>query len=115
METDALFDDVERRIAELRDTLDACSRAILLARAALWLGLATLALVFTVAGALRTAPVVLGAITAVIGGIVWSGASRSSRGRDPAGPRRRRGAQVAIDRRKSAARNGWRDLTPGTH
>ena len=114
METDALLDEVERRIEALRDTLEGCRQAILLSRAAAWLGIASLALVFTVAGSYRTAPVVFGALTAIIGGTVWSGASRSSR--DEA-----KTSLAAAEARRAAlidgvsARNGWRDLTPSVH
>ncbi len=111
METDAQLDEVERRIENLRDALEGCRQAILLSRAAAWLGIVALAFVFTVAGSYRTAPVVFGALTAIIGGTVWSGASRSSR--DEAGT-----SLAAAEARKAAlidevaARNGWRDLTP---
>ncbi len=114
MGTDAQLDEADRRIEALRDALESCRQAILLGRAAMWLGGIALVLVFTVAGAYRTAPVVLGAITAIIGGTVWSGASRSSR--DEIGA-----ALAAMEARKSqlidrvAARNGWRDLTPTVH
>ena len=114
METDAQLDEVERRIEDLRDALEGCRQAILLSRAAVWLGIVTLALVFTVAGSYRTAPVVFGALTAIIGGTVWSGASRSSR--DEA-----KTSLAAAEARKAAlidevaARNGWRDLTPSVH
>ena len=114
MGTDAQLDEVERRIEELRGTLEGCSRAILAARAGVWLGVAALALVFTLAGAYRTAPVVFGAITAMVGGTVWSGASRSSRDEAYA-------ALAAAEARRSAlidevaARNGWRGSPPTVH
>ncbi len=72
------------------------------------------ATVFTLAASYRTAPVILGAVTAMIGGTVWSGASRSSR-------EEVRGRLAAAEDVKSklidevAARNGWRDLTPTVH
>ncbi len=114
MDLDAQLDALDQRIEELREVLEGCRRAILVSRAAVLLGIAALALVFTLAGPYRTATVVFGAMTAVVGGTVWSGASRSSR--DEA-----RAALDAAEARKSrmidevAARNGWRDPTPSVH
>ncbi len=114
MNLDAQLDEAERRIEALRDVLEGCGRAILLSRAAVLLGGATLAVVFTVAGSYRTAPVVFGAITVIIGGTVWSGASRTSRDEARASlATAEAGKSRLID--EVAARNGWRDAPPGSH
>lgn len=108
------FDELEREIDDLRDRLDHCRQAIILSRAAIWLGVATLVIVFVAASGYRTAPVVFGALTAIIGGIVWAGATGSSRNELESQLAEATTRQSALFD-DIAARNGWRDLTPTIH
>lgn len=114
MSVDAEFDAIEQEIDALQDELDTCRRAIVVSRAAIWLGLLTIVLGLTVVAALRTPTIFLGAIAAVIGGIVWFGANTSTR-------EELEGRLAAVNARKSrlfdevAARNGWHDMTATIH
>lgn len=108
------FDDIEAEIEALQARLDAYHQAMVLARVAIWVGGIALGLVLTVAGGFRTPPVVFGAITAVLGGTVWFGATSSSRAEVE-------NEMADAEARKArlfdavAARNGWVDMTPTVH
>jgi hypothetical protein len=114
MDPDPQFARLESQIEDLHDKLDRCRQSILMSRAAIWGGALVLALVFTLLGRYQSAPVILGAMTAIIAGIVWAGASKSSR--DDL-----RIELAEAETKKSrlideiALRNGWRDLTPTVH
>ncbi len=114
MGLDGQLDAIDAQITELQEQLESCRLSIALSRAAVWLGTLVLLAVFTLAGTYRTAPVIFGAITALIGGIVWSGASRSSRDEVHA---RIGAAETARSRLidEVASRNGWHDLMPTVH
>ena len=114
MGLDARLDAIDLQIEDLRGELDGCRQSIALSRAAVWLGGIVLALVFTLVGSYRTAPVIFGAITVTLGGLVWLGASRSSREE----ARARLADAEALKSRlidEVAARNGWPDMTPTVH
>ena len=114
MSVDGQFDRIEQEIESLRDDLETCHRAITGSRVAIWGGAVVLIAAFTIVRSLETPTVIFGAIAAIIGGIVWYGANKSTR----------EGLEERIadvESRKSglfdsvAARNGWRDLTPTIH
>jgi hypothetical protein len=102
----ARIDAIEETLETIRAEIETCRQAMLLSRAGIILGLATLAIVFTIAPAYATATVVLGAITAVIGGVVWLGANKSTK--DELDVRR---AETEAKRERLftlvATRNGW--------
>jgi hypothetical protein len=107
------FEDLDRQIEALHEQLETCRQAIALSRAAIYGGGLVLGVVLTVAVAYRTPPVVLGAIMAILGGIVWLGANRSSRE-----DLEHQLAESQNQRNQLfdeiAARNGWVDSTPTT-
>jgi hypothetical protein len=111
---DAQFEQIDAEIETLHDELESCRRAILGSRAAIWLGAATILLGLLLVRQLRTPTILFSALTAVIGGTVWFGASRSTRE-----DIERRLAD--LESRKAtlfdavAARNGWRDMTTTIH
>ena len=113
MDVDAAFETIDAEIADLVEARAGCRRAIAASRAAIIGGALTLALSVPLA-ALRTPTIALAALTAMIGGVVWAGASKSS-GEELdarlADVEVRKGA--LIDR--IAAANGWRDVTPTVH
>jgi hypothetical protein len=74
----ASIEALESRIEALGDTIERCRKAMILSRAAIWLGVAMIVLAIVLAGA-RNAVVVLLGISAVIGGFTWLGANKSSR------------------------------------
>lgn len=114
MGLDDQFADLDRRIEDVEVRLDTCVQAERLSRAAIIVGLAVLVLVMTLATTYRTPIIVFGALTAVLGGMVWLGANRSTR-------MELEEERATLDARKAglidqvAARNGWRDLTPTVH
>ena len=110
----AAMEAVEAELEDLDGRIAVCGQAMLLSRVAIAGGLATFALCFTSATAFQTAPVLLLAFTAVIGGLVWLGSNKATR--------EELGAQRAeVEARQSrlfdhvAARNGWRDITQTRH
>lgn len=114
MGQDDHFDQIDREIAALLDRLETYRQAIILSRAAIWIGGGVLCLILTVAGTYRTPVIVFGAITALLAGTVWFGATTSSRADAEA-------ALAEAEARKArlfeevAARNGWVDMTPTVH
>lgn len=114
MVLDDPFDDIDRRLEDVQAKLDTCRQAELLSRAAVIAGLGVLCLVLTFATSYRTPTIVFGSLTAVIGGLVWLGANRSSR-------QEAEDERDALERKKAglidqvAVRNGWRDMTPTVH
>ncbi len=110
----AEFETIDRQIEDLQARVDGCRQAMILSRAAMIAALITLGLVLTVAGTFRTPTVVFSAVAAIIGGLVWLGASRSSlqEAADELA------ALDAVKNRmidKVATENGWRDMTPTVH
>ena len=107
------FDEVDRRIEDLHARIAGCRQTILLSRAAVALGAAAMLAAFLFY-AWRTPPVILTSIAAMIGGVVWGGASGSTREGLIAEL-----AEAEADKAQMidevAARNGWRDLTPTVH
>ncbi len=73
------IEEADRRLDVIGSRIETCRQAMILSRGALTCGLALLAAVTTVVPAFNTAPVVLPALTAAIGGLVWLGANQSSR------------------------------------
>ena len=114
MAQEARFEEIDRQIEALHERLDSCRQALVLSRAAIWIGGIVLVLVLTVAGSYRTPAIVFGAITAVLGGTVWFGANTSSRGdvEDEIAAAEARKARLFDE---VAARNGWVDMTPSVH
>lgn len=114
MTSDTGFDDIDRQIENLLEHQERCRKAMLASKLAMLGAFATLAIVLTVAGGWRTPPVVFGAIAAMIGGLVWLGASKSSNDEIA-------DELATLDAHKSemidrvAERNGWRDMTPTVH
>ncbi len=114
MSVDAQFEQIDQEIEALNDDLESCRRAILGSRAAIWTGAAVIVLGLFVLRPLQSPTILFGALAAVIGGIVWFGANKSSL----ADLEQRR---AALEMRKAslfdavAARNGWRDLTSTIH
>lgn len=110
---DQAFDLLEEKIAAATERRETCRRGMLVSRVAIVGGAAVLALAFFMP-VWRTAPTVLGALSAVIGGLVWLGANRSS-------DEEARLELEALEANKAslfdevAARNGWRDFTPTVH
>jgi plasmid stabilization system protein ParE len=74
----ASIEALEGRIEALGDTIERCRKAMVLSRAAIWLGGGMIALAVLVAEA-RSVVVMLLGISAVIGGFTWLGANKSSR------------------------------------
>ena len=107
------FDAIDRDIEELHAKITGCRQTILLARAIIALGaLAMLASFFFYAW--RTPPVILASIAAMIGGVVWGGASGATR-EGLAADLAQAEAEKARLIDDVAQRNGWRDLTPTVH
>ena len=111
----AEFDRIDAALEDLQAKIDSCRQAIVLSRLAIVLGLAALVAVFTIAPAYATATVIFAAITAIIAGIVWLGASKSTKDE-------LLGQRAAAEARKnelfdaSAGQNGWdRDVTETYH
>jgi hypothetical protein len=110
----AEFDRVDAALEDLQVKIQSCQQAIILARAAILVGLAVLAAVFTIAPAYGTATVIFAAITAVLAGTVWLGATKSTK--DELQIQR-----AAVEARKSelfdviANQNGWDQDMPGTY
>ncbi|WP_158811577.1 hypothetical protein [Beijerinckia sp. L45] len=100
------LDSTEALLEEIYGEIRTCRQAMIMSRAAIGLGLATAAIVFTIAPAYSTAPVVLSAFTAIIGGLVWLGANKSTSEELDA-------KRTALEAEKAdlfdriAARNGW--------
>lgn len=69
--------EIEDRIEQLRDVIESCRKGILVSRSAILLG----SLVFFLNLAVSTPSLILGlsAFTAIIGGVVWLGANKTSR------------------------------------
>ena len=113
MAIETRFDDLDARIEDLHAKIAGCRQTIVVSRAAVGLGaLALLAAVLLYAW--RTPPVILAAIAAMVGGVVWGGASGASREGFMAELADAEAEKARlID--EVAARNGWRDLTPTVH
>lgn len=111
MTNEAEFDAIDEQIEALHERLESCRKSMALSRVAVGISLVTLVLLVTVTGFWRAPVVMLSAITGAIGGLVWLGASRTSRDETTEG-------LAALDRSKArlideiAARNGWRDTPP---
>lgn len=73
------MDATDAELEELRGRIATCDQAMILSRVAIGAGLVTFGLVFTIAPAYQTLTVLLLAFTAVLGGLVWLGANKSSR------------------------------------
>ena len=113
MDVDAAFEALDVEIAELDSELEACRRGAIVARAAFVLG--GLALLSSlVLPALRTPTVAFAAVAAMIGGVVWIGASKTSREQLDARLAEVHARKAALFDRVAAA-NGWRDITPTIH
>ena len=97
---------LETMLDAIHARIDMCRQAMILSRVAIGLGLATGAIALTVAPAYNTAPVILAAFTAVIGGVVWLGSNKSTK--DDLEARR---AVIEAERDglfdRIAAENGW--------
>jgi hypothetical protein len=108
------FEAVDRQIADLTEKLQGCRRAMAVSRAAAFGAGAVLLLVLTLAGSYRTPTIVFGAVSVIIGGTVWLGASRTSQAE-------LQDRLSALDGVKSrmideiAAQNGWHTPPPGLH
>jgi hypothetical protein len=113
MASDA-FEKIDERIEALHERLSLCRRAMLVSLVAIYGGGAVAAFVLTIAGSYRTPVVVLGAITAIIGGMVWLGANSSSRAEAEAELAEAQAVKARLFD-EVATRNGWRDLTPTVH
>lgn len=74
---DAAFAAIDDEIAELAEAREGCAKAILVSRAAILAGGLTLALSLWIV-ALRGPMIFIAALTAMIAGTVWAGASRTS-------------------------------------
>jgi hypothetical protein len=107
------IDATDALLEELYGEIQTCRQAMILSRAAIGLGFATALIVFTIAPAYDTAPIVLGAFTAIIGGLVWLGANKSTREELDS-------KRIALEAQKAelfdhiAARNGWTGSTVQT-
>ena len=105
---------IEAELDDLGERIALCRQAMLLSRIAASLGLAVFVAVLLFVPAYRTAPVLLLAFTAVLGGTVWLGATKSTRDE-------LRGQQTEAEARKGglfdvvAARNGWADVAQTRH
>jgi hypothetical protein len=113
LDPDAAFDAIDEEIADLVDRRAGCRRAVAASRAAIIAG-ALVLLLSAGLPALRAPTILIAALTAMIGGTVWAGASKSSGEELDArlADAEARKAEM-IDR--VAAANGWRDLTPTVH
>ena len=109
----AAFDSLDEQIADLVDARVRCRKAIMVSRAAVAAGALTLAMSLPFA-TLRAPMIAFAALTAVIGGMVWAGASKSS-GEDLDASLAEAEARKAALFDEIARRNGWRDLTPTVH
>lgn len=100
------IDATEALLEDLHSEIQTCQQAMILSRAAIGLGVATFVIVFTVAPAYSTAPIILAAFTAIIGGLVWLGANKSTKDELDA-------KRAALEKQKAdlfdrvATRNGW--------
>ena len=110
---DAAFDALDAEIADLADARAGCRRAIVASRAALIGGAAALVLSWPIV-ALREPTILLAALTAMIGGTVWAGASKSSGEEIDARLAAAEARKAALIDRVAAA-NGWRDMTSTVH
>ena len=113
MTTESQFDELDQRIEDLHAKIAGCRQTILLSRAAVGLGAAAMLAAFLLY-AWRTPPVILTSIAAMVGGVVWGGASGSTR-EGYASDLVDAEAEKARMIDEIAARNGWRDLTPTVH
>jgi hypothetical protein len=110
----AEFDRIDAALEDLQAKIESCQQAIILARAAIFMGLATLGAVFTIAPAYGTATVIFAAITAILAGTVWLGASKSTKDE-------LQSQRAAAEARKNelfdviANQNGWDRDVPGTY
>jgi hypothetical protein len=100
------LDATEALLEEIYGEIRTCRQAMILSRAAIGLGFATVAIVVTIAPADSTAPVILSAFTAIIGGLVWLGANKST-GDELEAKRTALEAEKADLFDRIAARNGW--------
>ena len=113
MHVDGAFEAIDIEIADLVEARAGCRRAIVASRAAMIGGALALALSLPFA-ALRTPTIAIAALTAMIGGLVWAGASQSSGEELDARLTEADARKAALIDRIGAA-NGWRDLTPTIH
>ena len=113
MDVDAAFDGIDAEIADLVEARAGCRRAVVASRAAVIGGALALALSLPIV-ALRTPTIALAALTAMIGGMVWAGASKSSGEELDARLAQAETRKAALIDRIAAA-NGWRDVTPTVH
>ena len=113
IESDAAFEAVDAEIADLLDERAGCRRAILASRVAVIGGTLVLVLSFWVR-ALGAPTTLIAALTAMIGGTVWGGASKSSGEEIDARLADAEARKAALIDRVAAA-NGWRDLTSTVH
>ena len=109
----AAFDALDDEIAALIEARVRCRKAILVSRAAVVGGALALALSLPFA-ALRAPMIALAALTAVIGGMVWAGASKTSSEELDTSLAEAEARKAALFD-EVATRNGWRDLTPTVH
>lgn len=108
----AEIERIARLIEELGRSIEGCQQAIILSRAAIACGIATLVIVVGVARSYNTAPVIFSALIAVIAGCVWLGASGATRAELEACRADTEREQAAVFDRV-AQHNGW-DLPAGT-
>ena len=113
MDAGAAFDALDEEIAELEAATASCRRAIAASRAAIVAG--GLALVLSLPlPPLRTPTIALTALAAMIGGLVWAGASKTSREELDARLADAEARKTALFDHVAAS-NGWRDATPTVH
>ena len=100
------IDAVERLIEEFGVRIELCRQAMILSRGAIACGVAVIAIVMSFAPAYNTGSVILSALTAVIGGLVWLGANASSQAEFKSRRVEAEQRQAALFE-EVAARNGW--------
>ena len=113
IDTDATFEALDEEIADLLDERASCRRSIFVSRVAVIGGGLILVLSFWVR-ALSAPTLLIAALTAMIGGTVWAGASKSSGEEIDARLAETEARKAALIDRVAAA-NGWRDLTSTVH
>ena len=113
IDADAAFAAVDDEIADLLDARDGCRRAIVVSRVAVVGGTLVLVSSFWLP-ALSAPTVLIAALTAMIGGTVWAGASKSSGEEIDARLADAEARKAALIDRVAAA-NGWRDMTFTVH
>lgn len=108
------IEDIEQEIEGLHERLQGSRQAVALSRAVLYGGGVLLILIGVLGGPYRTPIVMLGLLTATLGGLIWMGASSSSH---DALQRKLAAAQAKQARLfdEVAARNNWSNPTMTLH